>query len=226
MKCVIWCGGRGLRMGAETESKPKALVMIHGKTILEWIMTCYSRAGVTEFILLTGYKNELIDEYVKQLAWDITCLYTGENTKTAKRLIMAKHLLEKETFCLTYCDGLTDMDISKLLAFAEYHKKPLTVTGIRMRTQYGTFSLKGRNIAYKFEEKPFLDQLVNGGFMVCTPAIWQWMIDVDEMFEKLILPMLAKAEEVVVYPFTGYWHSMDTQQDKQEIEGEWRAYYG
>ncbi|MEQ2468645.1 sugar phosphate nucleotidyltransferase [Niallia sp. CLA-SR-H024] len=190
MKVVILCGGKGMRMRGLTENIPKALADVNGKTILWHIMKHYSEYGHQEFILPLGYKGDQIKDYFVNLAWrknnlkidllnnqydilektepwNITCIDTGQDTMTGARIKQLEEYIEDDIFLLTYGDGLSDIDLDKLIAFHKEKGKTVTLTGIKKNNQYGVLDIED-GIAKGFSEKPMLNDWINGGFFVCN----------------------------------------------------------
>ena len=248
MKCVILCGGMGTRLQNETEFKPKPLVLVGNRPILWHIMKIYDHFNIKDFILPLGYKGEMIKRFFMEYKWrnndftinlrnnelnahnsekeienwDVSCINTGLKSGTALRLYKVKHLLEDdENFCLTYGDGVADVNIQDLI---EYHKKMgkiVTITGLHPRSKFGLMIANKSNIVEKFTEKPILPDTINGGFMVINRRIFEFMSESDSMLVDSTLPRLAKMNEVAMYEFDGFWHCMDTQKDLNDLNSFW-----
>jgi glucose-1-phosphate cytidylyltransferase len=240
MKVIILCGGKGLRMNGLKASVPKALAEVNGKPILWNIMNLYSRYGHKEFILPLGYKGEQIKEYLinyswkqnnikvnlqdssyelleKPVDWSIACIDTGRDTMTGARIKRVENYLESDdTFLLTYGDGLSDININKLLAFHKEKGKFVTVTGIKKNSQYGI--LKSENgLATEFIEKPKLNMTINGGFFVCNKEFFHYLSDDDGcVLEEEPLRNLIKDRQLAIYDHDGAWMSIDTPKDLEE----------
>ncbi len=236
MKVVILCGGRGLRMGELTEDAPKPLVEINHRPMLWHIMKIYEAYGFHEFILLLGYKGEKIKEYFMDYAWKnqsftldtatgqvellgktddwkITFLDTGMDTMTGARLKMAQPYIGNETFMATYGDGLADINLDKLLCYHREKGRIATVTGVRKRSQYGILTVCD-GIASAFEEKMRSDTIINGGFFVLEPSVFNY-IDQDTqcVFEHKPMSELAADGQLAVYSHDGFWYACDTACD-------------
>lgn len=236
MKVVILCGGKGLRMFEITEDMPKPMANVCGMPMLWHIMKNYKNFGFDDFVLLLGYKGEKIKEYFINYEWrqhnfkldtdketielledvedwKITFLDTGIETMTGSRLKRAKKVLENQPFMLTYGDGLSDVDINKLL---KYHKKMgriATVTGVNKRSQYGVLELEN-GVATSFSEKESSEGIINGGFFVFEPEIFNYIDHyTDCVLEQGPLKSLAKAGELAVYYHEGFWTACDTYND-------------
>ena len=246
MKVVILCGGRGLRMNEITEDIPKPLAPVCGKPMLWHIMKIYKHYGFDEFILLLGYKGDKIKEYfmdykwknhsfvlntktddVKLLEesedWNIAFLDTGFETMTGSRIKRAQKYIGNETFMLTYGDGLSDIDLRKLLAYHREKGKIATVTGIDKKTQYGTLTIEN-GIARSFREKQASGGIINGGFFVFEPEIFDYLDDdTNCMLEREPLERLAAKGQLAVYMHDGFWTACDTYNDilnlNKECEG-------
>ncbi|MFZ5989230.1 MAG: sugar phosphate nucleotidyltransferase [Bacillota bacterium] len=240
MKVVILCGGKGLRMHQLTEDVPKPLVNVGDKPMLWHILKTYNYYGFNDFILLLGYKGDKIKEYFvdykwknhsflldtsvekmqtldKTEDWKITFLDTGLNTMTGGRIKQAQHLLEDDTFMLTYGDGLSDINLQKLLDFHRAKKRIATVTGIEKKSQYGTLTIKD-DIAVSFNEKETSIGIINGGFFVLEPEVFKYLKDdTNCIFEHEPLINLAKDNQLAVYMHHGFWTACDTYNDIVEV---------
>jgi len=243
LKVVILCGGKGLRMKEITDDVPKPLAMVGNKPILWHIMKTYYKHGFNEFVLLLGYKGERIKECFMDYEWKnnnfilkedgsyemlepsekwkITFLDTGSETMTGGRLIRAKSLLENESFMLTYGDGLSDINIRKLLDFHKKSGKIATVTGIQKSNQYGVISVED-NIATQFIEKPVSNEIINGGFFVFNKEIFNYLKNGDRcVLEKEPLVSLVEDRQLAVYKHEGFWKAMDTYKDIMDVNILW-----
>lgn len=236
MKVVILCGGKGTRMNELTAEIPKPLASIQGKPLLWHIMKIYSHYGYNDFILALGYKGEKIKEYFVNYDWlnhdfirdgdsgkiqllqepenwKITFVDTGQETMTGGRLQRLKHLIDDETFMLTYGDGLADLDVNNLLQFHLDHNKIATVTGVYTKSNFGFLQVKD-SIALSFEEKAQMKNLINGGFFVLNRQVFHYLSGEDTcVFEKAPMKKLARDNEMAVYTHKGFWISVDTQKD-------------
>lgn len=240
MKVIILCGGKGLRMSGLKNNIPKALAEVNGKPILWNIMKLYSKYGHKEFILPLGSKGEQIKEYLinyawkqnnvkvnlqdssyellgKPVDWSIACIDTGQDTMTGARIKrVEKYLEDDDTFLLTYGDGLSDIDLTKLIEFHQEKGKVVTVTGIKKNSQYGI--LKAENgVATEFVEKPKMDMTINGGFFVCNKEVFHYLSDDDGcVFEEEPLRKLIEDGQLAIYDHSGTWVSIDTPKDLEE----------
>ena len=241
MKAVILAGGRGTRLTEETQSKPKPLVEASGKPLIWHIMQNFSRYGVTDFIVLSGYKGQQIREYfanfwlhqadltfdlatqsqeihkIRGLPWKVTVLDTGVETNTGGRIARLKGLLT-EDFLLTYGDGVSDIDIQKLIVNHKSSNNLATLTAVQPPARFGALNLKGNQVI-SFQEKPEGDGAwVNGGFFVLTPKIFDYLDGDNSSFEIDALPKVADAGKLGAYKHSGYWQPVDTIRDLQRLE--------
>lgn len=248
MKVVILAGGFGTRLSEETENMPKPMVQIGDKPILWHIMKIYSQFGFNDFIILGGYKCYVIKEYFANYflhrsdvtfnlkenklrildnhaePWEVTILDTGINTLTGGRIKRAEKYLMDSPFMLTYGDGVSDINISKLYDFHKQHGKAITMTVVKPEGRFGAVNLDEQNdkVNY-FMEKPRGDGAwINGGFFVCEPQILDYIDKGDETtWERSPLEALAKNGELIAYRHNGFWKPMDTLRDKMQLEEMW-----
>lgn len=236
MKVVILCGGKGLRMFELTEDMPKPMALVCGKPMLWHIMMNYKHFGFNDFVLLLGYKGEKIKEYFMDYNWkqhdfkldtgkdsyellnknesfNITFLDTGIETMTGSRIKRARRHIGNETFMLTYGDGLSNVDVNNLLAYHKKMGKLATVTGIDKKTQYGTLTVKN-GIATSFKEKESSGGIINGGFFVFEPGVFDYITDDNNcILEQEPLKNLAGDGQLAVYSHEGFWTACDTYSD-------------
>lgn len=246
MKVVILAGGLGSRLSEETNLIPKPMVKIGGKPILWHIMKHYSFYGFNEFILLLGYKHFAVKEYFMNYAlhsddvsidirsgqistlsdnvepWKVTMLDTGLNTLTGGRIKRAQDHIGNETFLLTYGDGVSNIDLKKLIKFHESHNGSVTMSGVQPFGQFGTFE-ENNNQVESFLEKPQgQGSWVNGGFFVCNKKIFDYINNGDSsILEREPLENLAKNRQLFCYHHEGFWKCMDTMKDKKELQEMW-----
>ncbi len=246
MKVVILAGGFGTRLSEETVLKPKPMVEIGDKPILWHIMKIYSHFGYNDFIICLGYKGYFIKEYFanyflhqsdvtfdlsnnsmdihnsKTEPWKVTLVDTGLETTTAGRIKNIKKYTNDETFMLTYGDGVSDVDISKLVDFHRKNKKFATVTAVQPSGRFGALEFgNNENLVTSFKEKPKGDNSwINGGFFVLEPEVFKY-IDEKEMWEKKPLEKIAEDTQLAAYKHIGFWKPMDTLRDKNELEELW-----
>lgn len=248
MKVVILAGGLGTRLSEETDLKPKPMVEIGGRPILWHIMKNYSYWGFNDFVILTGYKSHIIKDYFlnyytrysditvdmsnnaveihqhRNEPWKVTMLYTGQNTMTGGRIKKAQDYIGKEKFMLTYGDGVSDVNIKKLLEFHEQSGKLATMTTVQLSGRFGALVIKDNIEITSFMEKPKGDESwINGGFFVCEPEVFDYIKDGDStIFERAPLENLAKNGQLNAFKHEGFWRPMDTLRDKIELTEMWQ----
>ena len=246
MKLIILAGGLGTRISEETHLKPKPMIEIGGMPIIWHIMKIYSYYGINEFIICLGYKGHMIKEYFADYLlhssdikidikknnisklnsssepWKITLVDTGLNTMTGGRIKrVSKYIKKDETFCLTYGDGLADIDIKSLLQFHKKNKKLATVTAVPSPGRFGVLQLSGNRVI-NFSEKPKDDgTFINGGFFILNEKILSFIDNDNDIFEKDVLPNIAKKNELVAYKHLGFWQPMDTLREKNLLNELW-----
>lgn len=246
MKVVILAGGLGTRISEETQRKPKPMVEIGGKPILWHIMKIYSAHGLNDFIVCCGYKGYIIKEYFANYylhtsditldmskntmelqqcnsePWNITLIDTGYNVGTGGRLKRILSFLGDEDFCFTYGDGLSNVNISDLIAFHGKRNKLATVTAVLPPTRYGVLSFNEEGNVRAFEEKPEGDGgWINGGFFVLSPKVLDYINGDDVMWEHEPMKDLVRDDQLSAFPYKGFWHPMDTLRDKNYLEKLW-----
>ena len=248
MKVVILAGGFGTRISEESHLKPKPMIEIGRFPILWHIMKIYSAHGLNEFVICAGYKQEVIKSYFANYAlynsdvtfdfssggnitvhndmsepWKVTVVDTGYNTMTGGRIKRIQNYVDGETFCLTYGDGVADVDINALLDFHKSHGKTATMTAVRVGQRFGVLDLEG-NAVKSFREKNEDDgAVINGGYMVLEPAVFD-LLDGDEcVFEQKPLATLAEAGELMAFRHDGFWQCMDTLREKNMLEEMWQS---
>ncbi len=215
MKVVILCGGLGSRLAEETKLIPKPMVKIGNKPILCHIMDIYKFFGFKDFILATGYKNKIIENFFKKKN-NVKCIFTGKNSMTGGRILKLKKYFKKnENFMLTYGDGLTNQNITDLVKFHKKHNKIVTMTVVKPPARFGEVFLNGYNVS-KFEEKPQMDQnWINGGFFVLNYKIFKFIKKNSTMLERDPLINLVKKNQVAAFRHEKFWQCMDTMRDKK-----------
>ena len=251
MKTVILCGGQGTRLRERTESIPKPLVEIGARPILWHLMKIYMAQSFREFVLCLGYRGDSIKDYFLGLlddkagdfrlttdgnggiprieglrtaaeAWDITFAETGLETDTGGRLHRVRPYVGGGTFFLTYADGLSDIDLAALLAFHKSHGRLATVTAVRPRSSLGLLDLNGDGQVVGFREKPLLDHVINGGYFVLEPGIFEYTT-ASCNFERDVLPRVAEDGQLMAYHHAGYWGCMDTYKDNVTLNELWKS---
>jgi glucose-1-phosphate cytidylyltransferase len=223
-RVAILCGGRGTRLQEHTQSIPKPLVEIGGRPILWHVMQIYLAQGFRRFVLLTGYKAELIEEFAARGPWPrdalVQCLNTGVDTPTGGRLRKAADALGDERFCATYADGVADVDLHALLAEHDRHHPQATMTVVRPELQFGVADFNGDGVIRGFVEKPRSEHWVNGGFFCFEPDALQAMND-DSILEREPLARLAADGQLRAFRHEGFWGCMDTYKDAVMLNDLW-----
>ena len=221
MKCVILAGGKGSRISELSKNVPKPMIKILGKPIIVKIMQHYSKFGFKDFIIAAGYKKKIIKEYFKKnkfKSWKINVVDTGLNTMTGGRIKRLKKLLENETFMLTYGDGLSNVDLKKLLKTHKKNKKIGTLTAVRPPARFGAIKIYNNRVSY-FKEKSKLDEgWINGGFFVLEPSIFKFIKGDKTFFEREPLQKVSKLNQLYAFKHKGFWQCMDTLRDKEILE--------
>ena len=220
MKVVILAGGLGTRISEYTKTIPKPMIKINGKPLIYYIMKHYAKYGFKEFYIALGYKGEVIKKYFKKnlFDWKIHLIDTGLKTMTGGRLKKFKKLMNNERFLLTYGDGLSNVNIKKLINFHKKHKKISTLTAVRPPARFGAIKIKGNKVVY-FKEKSKLDEgWINGGFFVMEPEIFKYIKGNQTFLEKEPLVNLSKKKNLIAFKHLGFWQCMDTKRDKDLLE--------
>lgn len=249
MKAVILAGGYGSRLSEETVVKPKPMVEIGEKPILWHIMKIYAAHGITDFIVCCGYRGYVIKEYFANYflhqtdcrfdlknnrmevlrngvdPWTVTLVDTGEHTMTGGRLKRAQEFIGSETFCFTYGDGVSDVDITKLVAFHRTQRVLATLTAIQPPGRFGALTLGSTQTrVHEFSEKPTGDGAwINGGFFVLEPAVLEYIEGDETVWEKEPLQALAHRGLLAAYKHEGFWQPMDTLRDRIYLEELWKS---
>ena len=248
MKVAILAGGKGTRLAEETTVRPKPMVEIGGRPILWHVMMIYSHFGFREFAIALGYKGEYIKRYffeygtlsgnltihvggdvpvvhhgLDQPPWTVDLIETGYETLTAGRVKRLKPYLGESTFMLTWGDGVSDIDLNKLIAFHRAHGKLATITAVRPPARYGHMRFDGDRVT-AFEEKPqTAEGWINGAFFVLEPQVFDYIDGDMVMFERTPLENLAKDGQLMAYRHEGFWAAMDTLRDKHILEQLWES---
>ena len=220
MKVVILAGGLGTRMSEVTKTIPKPMVKILDKPILIHIMEHYYKYGFKEFYIALGHKGKVIRNFFKKknFKWKVHLIETGKNSMTGGRLKRLKKFLNEDTFLMTYGDGISDVNIKKLIQFHKKNKKIATLTAVRPPARFGSIKIKGK-IVKVFREKSKLDEgWINGGFFVFDPKIFKYIKNDTTFLEKEPLEAVSNNKQLVAYKHKGFWHCMDTLRDKHLIE--------
>jgi glucose-1-phosphate cytidylyltransferase len=248
MKAVILAGGLGTRLSEETVIKPKPMVEIGGQPILWHIMKIYSFHGINEFIICCGYKGYIIKEYFANYflrmsdvtfdmknnrmdvhsgnaePWRVTLVDTGEDTLTGGRLKRVRKHIDHETFCFTYGDGVSNVNITELIQFHHAQKTLATLTAVQPPGRFGAIALhQGQTLISSFHEKPEGDgAYINGGYFVLEPEVLDYIADDFTTWEQEPLQKLAHSGQLAAFKHTGFWQPMDTLKDKNYLESLWQ----
>jgi glucose-1-phosphate cytidylyltransferase len=221
---VILCGGRGTRLREHTETIPKPLVEIGGRPILWHVIRIYAAQGFERFVLCTGHKGELIEAFVEDdglpRGLEIDCVPTGEDTPTGGRIARVADRLRGERFCVTYADGVADIDLAELLDFHDRHGALATMTVVQPQLQFGVAELNGDGLVRGFTEKPRYDGWINGGFFCFEPAALDY-IGPDSVLERDPLERLAADDQLRAFRHQGFWDCMDTYKDAVLLNDLW-----
>jgi glucose-1-phosphate cytidylyltransferase len=249
MKAVILAGGLGTRISEETHLKPKPMIEIGGKPILWHIMKIYSSFGINEFVICLGYKGYVIKEYFANYyrhmsditfdlsnnsqiihnnnaeKWKVTLIDTGDETMTGGRVKrIYDYIKDEEEFCLTYGDGVSNVNISDLIKFHKSHGKLATLTATQSPGRFGAININQQNIITDFQEKPLGDgNFINGGFFVMSPKVVDYIDGDHTLLEQEPLQKLARDQQLAAYKHTGFWQPMDTLRDKSQLENMWQS---
>ena len=220
MKVVILAGGLGTRLSEYTKTIPKPMVKIKNKPIIFHIMKHYSKFGFNEFYIAAGYKQNVIKKYFKKkiLNWNIDVVNTGLNSMTGGRLKRLKKIIGNETFLMTYGDGLSDVNIKRLINFHKKTKSISTLTAVRPTARFGAIKIKGKKVSY-FKEKSNIDEgWINGGFFVIEPEFIKYIKDKNTYLEREPLEKASYKKELYAYKHYDFWQCMDTKRDKDLLE--------
>ena len=220
MKVVILAGGLGTRLSEYTKTIPKPMVLINGKPILLRIMNFYAKQGFKDFYIALGYKGNYIKKYFKnkKFGWRINLVETGKKTMTGGRLKRLKKYLKDETFMMTYGDGLSNINLKKLLKFHKKNKKLVTISAVRPPARFGYLKIKGSRVSY-FKEKSSMDHgWINGGFFVMNTKFLDFIKSDKTFLEREPLEIMTKRKQLAAYKHRGFWQCMDTIRDKENLE--------
>ncbi len=224
---MILCGGRGTRLQEHTQEIPKPLVEIGGMPIVWHVIQLYAVQGFHRFLLATGYKGELIEQFVATHPWppgvSVRCAETGLETQTGGRIRrLAPLLAGEQVFCATYADGVADIDLAALLAFHSAHGALATMTVVRPELQFGVTELAPDGRVSGFREKPRSDHWINGGFFCFGAGVLEYL-DADSVLEREPLERLAAADELHAHRHEGFWECMDTYKDAVQLNDLWAS---
>lgn len=247
MKVIVLAGGFGTRISEESHLRPKPMIEIGGKPILWHIMKLYSFYGHNDFIICAGYKQHMIKQYFAEYylhqsditfdftdenkmivhnnvaePWKVTIVDTGLNTMTGGRIKRVEKYVGGETFMLTYGDGVSNVNINELIKYHKQHGKIATLTAVNVGQRFGVLGIRENNEINSFREKNDLDgSMINAGYMVLEPKIFDYIKDDTTVFEKEPLETVAKKGQLMAYKHDGFWQCMDTQRDKFNLEKQW-----
>ena len=225
MKAVILAGGYGTRISEESHLRPKPMIEIGGKPILWHIMKIYASHGINDFVVCCGYKAEIIREYFESFdseKWNIQLVDTGLDTMTGGRIKRIESYLD-DTFCLTYGDGVSDIDISKLIAFHKSKNTVATLTAIHPPERFGVLNISDDFVTEFHEKHSGESSWVNGGFFVFEPQIFDYLKEGDStILERKPLETLASEKKLTAFKHNGFWYPMDTLRDKNYLENLWK----
>ncbi len=222
MKVVIFCGGKGYRMGSSKEELPKPLFEIGEKPILWHLMKIYEYYGYKDFILCLGYRGEKIKEYFADSPWNINFVDTGINSTKAERLNQIKKFIKEDNFLVSYGDDLSNVNIKELINYHNKKKKIVTLTTIKPESPFGIIDLNESGEVEQFKEKPKLDYFINGGFYVFNKKIFDYLGEGQEL-EKGVFNCLIKEKQIVAFKHKGFWKSMNTFKDNLELNKLWET---
>ncbi len=248
MKVVILAGGLGTRLSEETAVRPKPMVEIGGRPILWHILKSYSAYGLNEFIICCGYKGYIIKEFFANYflhtsdvtfdmtqntmqthqshsePWKVTLVDTGDETMTGGRIKRVKSFIGRDTFCLTYGDGVSDVNIHQLIEFHQNHGGKATLTAVQPPGRFGALAMTENSLIEAFQEKPTGDgSFINGGFFVLEPEVIDLIKDDNTVWERQPLEKLARDSQLHAFKHDGFWHPMDTLRDKIKLDELWQS---
>ena len=219
MKVVILAGGYGTRMSEYTKTIPKPMVKINGLPMIVHIMKHYSSYGFNDFYIAYGYKGKILQDYFKKRSfnWNIKLINTGLKTMTGGRLKKIAPYLKDETFLLTYGDGLSDVDLHKLIEYHKKNKKLITLTAVRPPARFGAIKIEGKIVKY-FKEKSQIDEgWINGGFFVIEKKFLKYIRNESTILEKEPMEIVTKKKQLIAYKHKGFWQCFDTKRDIELI---------
>ena len=225
MKAVILAGGYGTRISEESHLRPKPMIEIGGKPILWHILKIYSSYNINEFVICCGYKGEKIKEYFSNIdstSWNIELIDTGLDTMTGGRLKRIQNHID-DTFCVTYGDGLSNVDINNLVAFHKEKKSIATLMAVHPPERFGVLDLNGDYVSEFHEKHSGESSWINGGFFVFEPEIFDYLQDDSTILERMPLETLAKENKLTAFRHDGFWYAMDTMRERKYLEKLWES---
>ena len=220
MKVVILAGGLGTRLSEYTKTIPKPMIKVKGKPLIYHIMKTYAKYGFKDFYIALGYKGHAIKNFFKKNSfnWNINLIDTGRKTMTGGRLKRLTKHLKNETFMMTYGDGLSNVNIKKLINFHKKNKKMVTLTAVRPPARFGALKLRGNSVTY-FKEKSKVDEgWINGGFFVIEPEFLNYIKNDQTFLEKEPLEKVCKKKTLVAFKHDGFWQCVDTKRDLEKLK--------
>ena len=220
MKVIILAGGFGTRLSEYTNTIPKPMIQVGNKPILHHIMQFYANFGHTDFYVALGYKGEVIKKYFSNIDsdWNINLIDTGSNSMTGGRVKRLQKFIGKETFMLTYGDGLSDININNLISFHKNHRKMVTISAVRPPARFGALKLKDSEVVSFKEKSQLTESWINGGFFVMEPDFFEMLSSDETVLEKEPLEKVASMKELVAFRHEGFWQCMDHKLDKDLLD--------
>mgnify|MGYP001194761540 CR=1 FL=1 len=220
MKVVILAGGYGTRLSEYTKTIPKPMIKVKGKPLIYHIMKTYANYGFKDFYIALGYKGHVIKNFFKKnsFKWNVNLINTGKNTMTGGRLKRLRKYIGDKTFLMTYGDGLSNVNIKKLVKFHKKNKKMVTLTAVRPPARFGAIKLQGNRISY-FKEKSKLDEgWINGGFFVIEPEFLRFIKSDKTYLEKEPLEKVCRKKKLIAFKHNGFWQCVDTKRDLENLK--------
>ena len=222
MKALILAGGLGTRISEETIDKPKPMVKIGDLTLIEHIMNIYEKSGITEFIIATGYLHKVIEEFFSNYTkFKVETIFTGDLTKTGGRIKRVFENYQDTSMCVTYGDGLGNVDVEKTINFHNEHGRLATVTAVQPQARFGRLKIEGNAVVNFGEKMQSEEGWINGGFFVLDRQISEYIAGDDTPFEQDPLSQLTNSGELMAYKHLGFWSPVDSLREKQDLEMLW-----
>ena len=222
MRALILAGGLGTRISEETIDKPKPMVKIGNLTLIEHIMNIYEKSGITEFIIATGYLHKVIEEFFSNYTkFKVETIFTGDLTKTGGRIKRVFENYQDTSMCVTYGDGLGNVDVAKTINFHNEHGRLATVTAVQPQARFGRLKIEGNAVVNFGEKMQSEEGWINGGFFVLDKQISEYIAGDDTPFEQDPLSQLTDSGELMAYKHLGFWSPVDSLREKQDLEMLW-----
>lgn len=222
MKALILAGGLGTRISEETIDKPKPMVKIGNLTLIEHIMNIYEKSGITEFVIATGYLHKVIEEFFSNYTkFKVETIFTGDLTKTGGRIKRVFENYQDTSMCVTYGDGLGNVDVEKTINFHNEHGRLATVTAVQPQARFGRLKIEGNAVVNFGEKMQSEEGWINGGFFVLDRQISEYIAGDDTPFEQDPLSQLTDSGELMAYKHLGFWSPVDSLREKQDLEMLW-----